>query len=124
MVKKVNNHPVHLINEEGELLPTALVPFCSVSGNFSVMGTKIDELDVPVCSSFKAKILEDQLCYEVDPNNYIKYLEVGQEVSLSFFIHYNEDRQLTKLVDEDEDPTKILSKNTIIIETIGNTNTV
>ena len=32
------------------------------------MGVKIDQFDVPVCNSFEATVLNDQLCYEVDPN--------------------------------------------------------
>ena len=32
----------------------------------SAMGIKIEQFDVPVCNSFQAKILYDQLCYEVD----------------------------------------------------------
>ena len=32
----------------------------------SSVGVKIDQFDVPVCNSFQAKILNDQLCYEVD----------------------------------------------------------
>ena len=32
----------------------------------SAMGVKIDQFDVPVCNSFQAKVLNDQLCYEVD----------------------------------------------------------
>ena len=36
----------------------------------SVMGIKIDHFDIPVCTSFKDKIVENQLCYTVDPNKY------------------------------------------------------
>ena len=32
------------------------------------MGVNIKQFDVPVCNSFKAKILNDQLCYEIDLN--------------------------------------------------------
>ena len=32
------------------------------------MGVKIDQFAVPVCNSFQAKVLNDQLCYEVDLN--------------------------------------------------------
>ena len=34
----------------------------------SSVGVKIDQFDVPVCNSFQAKILNAQLCYEVDLN--------------------------------------------------------
>ena len=64
------NHPVHIIDEDGEMSPTALIPFCEFGGNMSAMGVKIDQIDVPVCNSFKEKLLGDQLCYTVDPNKY------------------------------------------------------
>ena len=61
------------------------------------MGTNIDEFDVPVCNTFQAKVLNDQLCYEVDlkkfsdENSILKELKLG----LSFLLDYNEDRQVT-----------------------------
>ena len=36
----------------------------------SAMGVIIDQFNVPVCNKFKATILNDQLCYEVDPNDF------------------------------------------------------
>ena len=67
-VSKWTNHPVHIQDQDGKLSPTALVPFCEFGGNMSVMGIKIDQIDVPVCASFRPKIIMDQLCYTVDPN--------------------------------------------------------
>ena len=81
-----------MINEDEENSPTALIPFCEFGGNVSAMGVKIDQLDVPVCNSFKAKIVKDQLCYEVDPNNFKHNIALNGELSLSLFIDFNEDR--------------------------------
>ena len=82
-----------MINEDEENSPTALIPFCEFGGNVSAMGVKIDQLDVPVCNSFKAKIVKDQLCYEVDPNNFKHNIALNGELSLSLFIDFNEDRE-------------------------------
>ena len=71
---KVTNHPVHIKEKDGQLSPTALIPFCEFGGNISTMGVKIDQFKVPFCNSFKAKTLNDELCYEVDLNNYKKFL--------------------------------------------------
>merc|ERR1712045_955563 len=30
----VSSHPVHIVNEEGELNPSALIPFCQIGGNY------------------------------------------------------------------------------------------
>ena len=68
-VLKVTNHPVHIVGEDGHLSPTALIPFCEFGedGNFSRMGRKSDYFDVPVCNSFRPKIIEDQLHNKVGP---------------------------------------------------------
>lgn len=110
-LQKVTNHPVHLVDEDGRLSPTALVPFCEFGGNFSVMGIKIDEFDVPVCKSFRPKIIRDHLCYTVDPNDYKHKIDLKGELSLSLYIHYNEDRQMENSVSSEEP--------NIIVETLG-----
>ena len=91
------NHPVHIVTKDNQISPSSLIPFCEFGGNMSAMGVKIDQFDVPVCNSFKSKILNDQLCYEADlqtfsdNNNIEKELEIG----FSFLMDYNEDRQVT-----------------------------
>ena len=100
------NHPVHILTKENKMSPSAFIPFCEFGGNMSAMGVKIAQFDVPVCNSFQAKILNDQLCYEVDlnefsdPNNIDKELELG----FNFILDYNEDRQVKTV-------TKIMSVN-------------
>ena len=88
------NHPIHIIDQDYDLYPTALVPFCEFCGNMSVMGVKINQFDVPVCNSFRPKIIRDQLCYTVDPNEYKNQIDLKGKISLSLYIHYNEDRQM------------------------------
>ena len=62
----------------------------------SAMGIKIDQFEMPICYSFQAKILNDQLCYEVDldrfadKNNPSKDLKLG----FNFLMDYNEARQV------------------------------
>ena len=60
----------------------------------SAVGTKIKEFEYPVCNSFQAKILNDQLCYEVDPNKYKKGLSKEElKQGLKLYIDTNNDRQ-------------------------------
>ena len=80
-----------------------MIPFCEFGGNMSVMGVKIDQFDDPVCNSFRPKIVMDQLCYQVDPNEYKHKIDLQGDLSLSLFIHYNEDRQMED-VDNSERP--------------------
>ena len=67
----------------------------------SALGVKIDQFDVPVCNSFKAKILNDQLCYEVDVNKIISKPFTANDLKLGLvlLIDENWDRQynLTKM---------------------------
>ena len=92
------NHPVHVINEDGEKSPSSFIPFCDFGGNMSAMGRMVEEFNVPVCNSFQAKILNDQLCYEVDLNNFSNKdnIERQLESGFLFIMDYNEDRQFTK----------------------------
>ena len=77
--------------------PSAFIPFCQFGGNMSSMGVKIDQFDVPVCTAFQAKILNDQLCYEVDLNSFADKDNIENELKLgfNFLMDYNEDRQVT-----------------------------
>ena len=73
----------------------------------SMVGIKIDQFDVPVCNSFQAKILNDQLCYEVDLNKFSIKDNIDNELKLgfAFLMDYNEDRQVT-LFNEDVEKVK------------------
>ena len=62
-------------------------------------GVKINQFDVPVCNSFQARILNDQLCYEVDLEKFRNNTNIEHELKLGFVfvMDYNEDRQFTFL---------------------------
>ena len=102
-IHKITNHPVHIIDKGGMLSPSALIPFCAFGGNMSMMGVKIDQFAVPVCNSFKAKVLNDQLCYEVDPDRFSNRVPVKDfKQGLEFYVDVNEDRQYpTKFKESD-----------------------
>ena len=54
-------------NENGQLPPSALVPFCSYQGDRSLLGQKRPELDnLTVCDKFEPTILEGQLCFSIN----------------------------------------------------------
>ena len=105
----MTNHPVH-IHEDGALNPTALIPFCEFGGSMSTLGVKIDQMDIPVCNTFRPKVIQDQLCYTFDLNEFRDKIRLNNPLSLSLFLSYNEDRQM-------EDVTS--GKLFVIIDTIG-----
>ena len=109
-----NHHTVHLIDQEERLSPSAFIPFCEFGGNLTAMGRNIDQFNIPVqfgipvCNSFKEKILNNQLCYEVDLNKFSNKENIRNELESGFFfiMDYNEDRQITfdrEFVREDDD---------------------
>ena len=63
----------------------------------SAMGVDIDQFNFPVCNSFKEKVLNDQLCYEVDLNRFVNVNTIDRDLELgfTFIMDYNEDRQVT-----------------------------
>ena len=59
------------------------------------MGLYTNYFDAPVCNSFKAKILNERLCYEDIEKIFDKYvIKSGLKVGLMFLLDYNEDRQM------------------------------
>ena len=101
-IHKLINHPVHIIDEYGIVSPSALIPFCVFGRNMSIMGIRTENFIVPVCNSFNAKIMNDQLCYEVDPNKYKELLTTeefteGIKQGITLYIDNNEDRQTKSL---------------------------
>ena len=107
---KVIQHPVHLVDKDGKTSPSAFIPFCDFGGRTSEVATKNPQFDVPICTCFQDKIFKDQLCYEVDLNNFSKMENRENELKLgfAFILSNNEDRQILtykerKLEDEWKD---------------------
>ena len=126
-----SNHPVHILNGEGRLSPSAFIPVCEFGGDMSAMGVNTDLFHFPVCNSFQATIFSSQLCYETDLNRFRNndIIENQVKLGLVFIMDYNEDRQ----VNFNHEHTKVfksLARNMvdthdhqhaqIIINTIGN----
>ena len=97
-LQKVNNHPVHIMNNAGEFSPSSFIPFCSFGHKF--IGAKVKDFEkIPVCNIFKPKIFNDLLCYETDlqelkDSNNNDILEEQLEMGLTLVLDYNEDRQI------------------------------
>ena len=95
--KMVSNHPVHILDKDKNRSPSSLIPFCAFGNDMEAMGTKIEGFDLPVCNSFEEKVRNDQLCYEIDLNKYIKDkhdIENKLKEGLVLIMDLNEDRQL------------------------------
>ena len=58
------------------------------------MGVKIDQFDLPICNKFKPIILRDQLCYQVDVNEFKDAVDVHKNMKngLMFVMDYNKEK--------------------------------
>ena len=62
----------------------------------SSLGIKIKKFNVPVCNSFVPQIFHDQICYQIDLEDYRDNLNIETQLrkGLVFIMDYNEDRQV------------------------------
>ena len=105
LVDLVTNHPVHIVDGEGRMSPSALIPFCDLGGDMSALGRNMQGFSQPVCSAFRRIVFNDQLCYQVNVSQYQATVETSQvyEKGISFVIDTNEDRQYSDLEITTED---------------------
>ena len=94
-MKTIINHPVHILNTNGDFSLSSFIPFCSFGDK--IIGSELEGFDMKVCNIFKPKLYYDQLCFETDlqqlkdsdSDNFMNQLELG----LTLVLDYNEERQ-------------------------------
>ena len=107
---KIVNHPVHIVDEIGNFNPSSFIPFCKIGMGNQNSTTKVHGIDFEVCNIFKERNFHDQICYEVDPNNFLNNEQRESDVKVGIFlvIDTNEDKQdfelLGDVMDDDGDP--------------------
>ena len=62
----------------------------------SALGARIDMINLPVCTSFREQVFNDQLCYQIDVNK-LNIAGDGSGLGLTFAIDINEERQVQVL---------------------------
>ena len=62
------------------------------------VGAKSPNFDVPVCNSFKTEIRNDQLCYQIDLEDYRNSTDIEKQLreGLVLILDYNEERQMIR----------------------------
>ena len=88
----VNNHPVHIIGQNGSLMPSAFIPFCSLGTKFALLGEYLPNMTFPVCNMFQPTVYKGQLCYslEIRKNIYLeRELFQGKESGLMLILDTN-----------------------------------
>ena len=115
------------MNGEGQYNPTSLIPFCEFGGSMDAMGIRVENFSVPVCNSFRATLLNDQICYETNLNDYKKGQNPDNifQLGFSLLIDYNEDRHLFFTQEKTMNKSRSLltvdntEENFIIVESLG-----
>ena len=110
MLQHVNNHPVHILNENGEISPSAFIPFCSFGEDLNQVGTENKLFDIPVCRIFESVIWNDQLCYKADLDKFRNSKDLSKlrkqfEIGLVLLLDHNEENQL-EIGSKEKDPLK------------------
>ena len=115
LVQRITNHPLHILDRNGNLNPSAFIPFCGIGRNMTSMGVFIEHFSFPICRSFRATVLNDQLCYELNPNEYIgqQNLQESLRVGITLVIDNNEDREVTEV--SYEKASKVFDNNILDI---------
>ena len=92
---KVSNHPVHILDREGNISPSSFIPFCAFGDNKKSMGRQVNGFRDPVCDSFQAKVRNGQLCYEVDLQKNKDEYKIQKQLKsgLILLFDYNVERQ-------------------------------
>ena len=94
LLQTVSNHPVHILNKDGNFSPSSFIPFCSFGDEF--IGANIKEFPIPVCDIFKPKHYFDQLCYEINLQELKDSANIGNQLKmgLTLALDFNKERQL------------------------------
>ena len=124
---KIINHPVHIVDDNGDLMPSAFIPFCSIGSNLTSLGVKHEKFSMPICNKFQAKMLNGQRCYQLDLQDVKDNIAFnkGELNGLTFMMDYSED----KMINTPSTSLKSLEKNiegaistkeaTIYVDTLG-----
>ena len=95
------NHPVHIAPKTGL---SSFIPFCSFGGVLDLTGRQ-NTGDFPVCRLFTEKIVQGQLCYQADLNQFKhlvkwnKWRDALQE-GLSIVIDTNDEYDVKNILEK------------------------
>ena len=92
-IQKVSNHPVHVVDSQHLLSPSASIPFCALGDDMNILGQSVPNFSIPTCNKFRPIMLEGQQCYQLDVDEFSTDMDRKQKSQgLVFMMDYNEDR--------------------------------
>ena len=94
--EKLINHPVHISTQSKT---SAFIPFCSFGPD--LIGKTVEGFQGPVCDQFREKVVNGQVCFEADINQYKEDNENWEKVvrdGFSFIVDTNEEYDARNLI--------------------------
>ena len=106
LLQTVSNHPVHILNGNGNFSPSSFIPFCYFGEEF--IGARINEFKTPVCNIFRPRIYLNQLCYETNLQVLRDSQKIGKQLEsgLTLILDYNEERQYYNSIQNNKSQAK------------------
>ena len=94
------NNPPHVLNKEGKVMPSALIPFCSVGS--VLKGKVLPNISLPVCDLFDPVVLDGKLCYQMDMAKKMPKESTVQGNGLALIIDANIEKSVSKKIERNE----------------------
>ena len=101
------NNPPHIEDKEGQILPSALIPFCAFGS--VLQGKVLTNISFPVCNLFDPVVYDGKLCYQVDLSKKIPKETTTQGKGLTLIIDANIEKSVRKLIEHEvkKDPKSL-----------------
>ena len=90
----VMNNPPHLLNKDGKVMPSALIPFCSFGS--ALKGKRMQNISFPVCDLFDPVVHDGKLCYQMDMTKKLPKERTVQGIGLTLIIDGNVEKSVAK----------------------------
>ena len=92
---------------------SAFIPFCSFGLFEGILGEESPDFHVPVCRLFREKIVNGQVCYEADLNQYRDRVNWKEALSsgLSLIIDTNDEYDVKNIMEKNEPGQKEIGKS-------------
>ena len=94
-IEELSSHPVHLVNKQGELMPSAFIPYCGFLTDMAELGKQRLNFSSPLCNAFTPVLLKGQLCYELDTDRIQGQVKHGLYGGLFLMLDTSLDRSFT-----------------------------
>ena len=95
-VEELINHPVHITDTKSI---SSFIPFCSFGNHTN--GKFVGNISLPVCDLFREKIINGQLCYQADVDDYMKGIDDWMQTlgtGFNFIIDFNEEYDVKNII--------------------------